>query len=386
MGVVAVTGATGHIGVNLCRALAAEGRELRIVGRRPLPAEAGLAAGDVEHVEADIRDADALRRALAGADTVFHLAARLSIGGDPDGSLWATNVDGTRNVCDAALAAGVGRLVHCSSLHAFDTRRHVRDNPPPKSSWKQRPKPPRAMDESAGAATDPAYPAYARSKAAAAAIVAEAVARGLDAVSVAPTAVVGPLDLGPSQLGRFLMGVARRAPGVLVSGGYDFVDVRDVAEGLLAAERAGRRGETYLLGGEWASLRRISRLVAHANGVQPPSVTIPVRLAAAAVPALGAVWRGAEEAGFTPEAMAAVRWAPRVSHAKASGQLGYQPRPLEETARDLTAWLVDSGRVQRRGAALLNRTDVENAERAARLARRRSDADGDGGPGSGSGS
>lgn len=365
MGVVAVTGATGHVGVNLCRALAAEGRELRVVGRRALPAEAGVEG--VEFVEADVRDAAAVRRALDGAETVFHLAARLSISGDPDGNVWATNVDGTRNVCDAALAAGVRRLVHCGSLHAFDTRRHVRENPAPKPKRKQRPQPPRALDETAGPATDPSYPVYARSKAAAAAAVDEAVQRGLDAVIVAPTAVVGPLDLEPSRLGRFLTSVARRAPSALVSGGYDFVDVRDVAEGLLAAERAGRRGETYLLSGEWASLRRISRLVAHANGVQPPSISFPVRVAAAFVPAAGAVWRGAEEAGFTREAMEVIRWAPRVSHEKASGQLGYQPRPLDETARDLVAWLIDTGRVPRRGAPLLNRADAEQARRAGRL-------------------
>lgn len=354
MGVVAVTGATGHVGVNLCRALVAEGREVRSVGRRALPAEAG--ADGVAWVEADVRDAAAVRQALAGAEVVFHLAARISVTGDPDGSVWATNVEGTRNVVEAALAHGVRRLVHCSSVHAFDCERHAELNPPPKTTWKQRPLPPKALDETAAPAERPGLPVYGRSKAAADAIVRDGVARGLDAVIAAPTAVVGPLDLGPSRLGRVLAAVARRVPLLLVGGGYDWVDVRDVAEGLLAAERAGRTGEAYLLGGEWASLRRISRLVAHANGVQPPSTSVPLRVAEAVAPLAGAVWKGAAGRGFTPEGLAALRWAPHVSHEKAAGQLGYQPRPLEETARDLVEWLVESGRIQRRGEAIQART------------------------------
>lgn len=353
MGVVAVTGATGHLGVNLCRALAAEGRELRVVGRRPLPAEAGLPG--VEWSEADVRDAAALGRALAGAEAVFHLAARLSLAGDPDGSVWATNVEGTRNVVEAALAHGVRRLIHCSSVQAFDCALHARLNPPPKRSWKQLPLPPKAIDETAAPAERSSLPAYARSKAAGEAIVREGIARGLDAVIVAPTGVVGPIDLAPSQLGRFLGAVARRVPLPLLAGGHDWVDVRDVAEGLLAAERAGRTGETYLLGGEWASLRRLARLVAHANGVQPPSVSVPLGVARALAPVAGVAWKGAVRAGFTPEGIQAIRFAARVSHEKAAGQLGYQPRPLEVTARDLVEWLIESGRIRRRGDAIVGR-------------------------------
>ena len=356
MGLVAVTGATGHVGINLCRALAAEGRELRVVGRRPLPAEAGL--DGVEFAEADVRDAAAVRRALDGAELVFHVAARLSIAGDPDGSVWATNVEGTRNVVDAALELGVRRLVHCGSIQAFDTRPHVRANPQEKPTWRKPrtvPPPPAPLDETAPAATAPDLPAYSRSKAAADAIVLDAVARGLDAVIGAPTGVLGPYDLEPSRLGAVLAGVARRKPMVLVSGGHDWVDVRDVAEGLIAAGRQGRTGETYLLGGQWASLHRLTRLVAHANGVQPPSASVPLGLAAALAPHAKRCWAGAEAAGFTPEALAAIRWAPRVSHAKAEADLGYRPRALEETARDLVDWLVETGRAERRGDLLLGK-------------------------------
>ena len=334
-GAVAVTGATGHIGVNLCRALLAEGRAVRAISRRPLPGELAGA----EWVQADVRDADALRAALAGCETVFHLAAVISIAGDPDGSVWATNVTGTQNVVDAALAGGVGRLVHCSSLSAFDSERHDRE-----------------LDETAPPADRAELAAYDRSKAAADAVVRAAVAQGLDAVIVHPTGVIGPLDLGPSRMGRVLHAIARRRLLGLVSAGFDWVDVRDVCDGMIAAERLGRSGEGYLLGGDWAALRRIARLTAAANGVQPPSLTLPLGVAAAFAPLVATVVRGG---GFTPEAMRTLRHAQRVSHAKAADELGYAPRPLAETVNDLVEWLIESGRLRRHSEPLRRRSQAD---------------------------
>src|SRR5688572_24246187 len=114
---VVVTGASGHLGTNLVRALLAEGRTVRAVDMRRGPGLDGL---DVEFTSADVVDEESMRAALAGAEVVFHLAARISIAGDPDGSVWRVNVDGVRVTASAALAAGVRRFVHCSSLHAFD--------------------------------------------------------------------------------------------------------------------------------------------------------------------------------------------------------------------------------------------------------------------------
>lgn len=336
MGSVAVTGATGHIGVNLCRALLAEGREVRAISRRPLPAEVGRA----EWFQADVRDAGALQAAFDGCDTVFHLAAVSSIAGDPDGSVWETNVAGTGNVVEAALANGVGRLVHCSSVSAFDGELHDRE-----------------LDETAPPAERAELPVYDRSKAAADAIVRDGVARGLDAVIVHPTGVIGPLDLEPSRMGRVLHAVARRRLLGLVSAGYDWVDVRDVCDGLLAAERHGRSGEGYLLGGDWAALQRIARLTATANGVQPPTLTLPLGIATALAPL---VFTFARRGGFTPEAMRALRHAQRVSHAKAAEELGYAPRPLAETVNDLVDWLVESGCLRRHGEPLRRRSQSSN--------------------------
>jgi dihydroflavonol-4-reductase len=294
----------------------------------------------VEWVQADVRDAAALRAALAGCGTVFHLAARISVTGDPDGSVWETNVEGTRNVVESALELGIRRLVHCSSVNAFDFERCSGE-----------------LDEQAAPAERPELPIYDRSKAAADSVVRAALDRGLDAVIAHPTTVIGPLDLEPSRMGRVLLAVARRRLPALVAGALDWVDVRDVCEGLLAAERLGRTGEGYLLGGEHASLRRLARLTAAANGVQPPTLTVPLRLALAVAPMAARLAGARTDRSFTPEALHSVRYAPRVSYGKAA-ELGYLPRPLEETAEDLVEWLVASGRLRRQGAPLRSRTQA----------------------------
>ena len=115
-GLVAVTGAAGHIGANLVRGLLAQGRRVRALVREHT---AGIDGLPVEVVRCDVTDAEACRRALAGAQIVYHLAARISVGWDPPGPVEAVNLGGTRNVVEAALASGVQRLVHFSSIHAF---------------------------------------------------------------------------------------------------------------------------------------------------------------------------------------------------------------------------------------------------------------------------
>jgi len=162
---VAVTGATGHVGSNLVRALQQRGDQVRVLIRDRADALAGL---EVERVRGSVGDAEALQRLFAGVDVVYHLAAMISISGDPHGHVRATNVDGTRRVATAALAAGVRRMVHCSSVHAFDL--YV-----PGGEGEQR------VDESWPRVPDAApHFAYDRSKAAGERALHEVIAAGLD--------------------------------------------------------------------------------------------------------------------------------------------------------------------------------------------------------------
>jgi dihydroflavonol-4-reductase len=324
--ITVVTGATGHIGANLVRALIASGRRVRCVVREE---RAALADVDVECVEADVRDAASLRGAFRGAATVFHLAAVISIDGDRHGLVAATNVDGARNAAEAALACGVRRLVHCSSIHGFE------QNGPAATVVESTP---RAFS---------ARHAYDRSKAAGERAVREVAARGLDAVIVHPTAVIGPFDFEPSRMGRVLLDLYRRRLPSLVPGGFDWVDVRDVVAGLLGAETHGRPHESYLLSGRYASLAELARLAADVTGVPAPRWCTPVWLARAAAPfstTLGRV-RGREPL-FTGESLDALAMGTQVDCAKARRELGYSLRDLRTTLRDTYAWFAETDRLR----------------------------------------
>jgi dihydroflavonol-4-reductase len=323
-----VTGASGHLGANVVRALVAAGETVRATDLRLGAALAGL---DAEFVKADVLDPSTLETALTGADFVVHLAARISIAGDPDGSVRRVNVDGVRNVAEAAVAAGVRRMVHCSSLHAYDvgaTEGPIREN--------------------GVRATDPRLPAYDRSKAAGEDELRRVVDRGLDAVIVNPSGMFGPVDPEPSRMGRVLLAMFRGRLPISVTGAFDWVDVRDVAAALIAAAERGRTGENYLVGGHRASVTELGRLAAEVTGRRPPRLVAPlgpVRFAAqAAVRLVGP--RRAGRLLLTPESLHALATDPVVDYSKAAAELGYHSRPLAETLADLHASFVGDGRLR----------------------------------------
>jgi dihydroflavonol-4-reductase len=322
-----VTGASGHLGINVIRALVAAGEAVRGVDVRPGAAFAGL---DAEFVEADILDAAALKDAFAGTDFVLHLAARISIAGDPDGSVRRVNVDGVRTVAEAALAAGVRRLVHCSSLHAYDVG--AIDGP---------------VRESGRRATAARLPAYDRSKAAGEDELRRVLDRGLDAVILNPSGMFGPIDPEPSRMGRVLLAMFKGRMPITVTGAFDWVDVRDVAGALVASCEQGRTGENYLVGGHRATVTELARLAAEVSGRRPPRLVAPLRpvqLAARAAVRLA----GPRRAGrllLTPESLHALATDPIVDCSKAFAEIGYRARPLAETVADLHASFVADGRL-----------------------------------------
>ncbi|HSW41806.1 MAG TPA: NAD-dependent epimerase/dehydratase family protein [Patescibacteria group bacterium] len=319
---VVVTGASGHIGSNLVRLLIERGRTVRAVDVRPGPSLAGL---DLEYVEADVLDSESLLRAFAGVDVVFHLAARISIAGDPDGRVWATNVMGVRNAAETALRTGVRRFVHCSSVHAFDLAA-ARGS---------------AVDETSPPAIRPGLPVYDRSKAAGESELRAVVARGLDAVVVNPTGVTGPCDFEPSRMGRFFRALRQRRLPALVEGGFDWVDVRDVALALAGAADRGRTGEGYLVPGHRASTRELAVLAHEVAGVPVPRPTVPLALARAWARAASVVAAPTLSSLFTVESLHALASDPHVNGRRAELELGHRPRPLSDTIGDLYRWFDD---------------------------------------------
>lgn len=333
-----ITGATGHLGNVLARELRAGGAAVRAVvqpGDDPGPLE-GLG---VELVEADVGDPQALRRAFRDAARVFHLAGLVSITTGQRRRLEAVNVEGTLHVLAACRAERVGRLVYMSSVHALVE---------PAGG---------VLDERAGFDPARAVGPYARTKATASrAVQAAARAGELDAVLVLPTGVLGPFDFRTSEMGQLLLDLEARRVPFLLPGRHDWVDVRDVARGSIAAAERGRCGEAYLLGGESRSLEELAALVSLETRCRvPPLVPLwPAR----AVAALAPLYERAtgRRALLTPYALHALTAPFTVSHEKAARELAFLPRPIARTVRDALDWhhaqraprrAVGPGRVQR---------------------------------------
>lgn len=321
-----VTGATGHVGANLCRTLVERGHTVVALCHNPSDALDGV---DVERAPGDVLRPETLRDAAQGADVAFHLAARISIDGDPDGKVRAVNVDGTRNVVAACLEARVRRFIHFSSFHAFRQapfdQELTEDRPPVDSS---------------------AFP-YDRSKAAGEREVLAAVERGLQAMILNPTAIIGPHDYRPSLMGEVLLDLYHGRLPSLVPGGSDWVDVRDVCDAAIAGVEQGRPGERYLLGGGWASVADLAAMAESITGRKGPRFTTPLWLARAGVPFARLHSRlTGKRPLYTHESLdRLVRSSRRVSHAKAARELGFAPRPLRTTLEDSYAWLDAAGRL-----------------------------------------
>lgn len=319
---VAVTGAAGYLGTNLLPLLADRGHEITAIDR-VVPQQPGPAG--VTWVSADVLDPESMRSALAGAEIVYHLVAVITLAEKND-LAWRVNTEGVRVVAEAALATGVRRMVHASSIHAFD--QYTCGG---------------SIDETSARSTDPALPVYDRSKWQGEIELRAVIEQGLDAVLCNPTGVYGPRDLSTplSRINRTLRDAALGRVPAMIGGGFDLVDVRDVAEGLILAGEKGRTGENYLLGGEMTSMLDVCRTAATINGKKGPRFVISPKVITGLMPVLEPIGKRLGTDIVSKAAIGALVSAPIVDHGKATRELGYQPRPLQETVRDLVAFFAD---------------------------------------------
>lgn len=325
---VVVTGASGFVGGNLVRALLAQGRSVRATIFEDAERER-LDGLDVEIVEADVRDLDALRRAFDGADVVYHLAGHISLLMDDWDQVEAVNVKGTRHVVEACLDCGVRRLVHFSSFHAL--QQHPRDVP---------------LEETRPLVGRDGVPPYDWSKAAGEIEVQKGIERGLDAIIIVPTAMVGPYDFIPSFFGTALLDMGRGTIPALVGGGCDWVDVRDVVDATLRAEECAPTGAKYLLSGEWASVKDIAEMVEAITGVRRPRLVVPMWLAWWVAPLSTALMRLlGRQPRVTRVALNVLNGSREVRYDRAARELDYRPRPLRGTLADTIRWYAENGRL-----------------------------------------
>ncbi len=334
---VVVTGASGHVGANLVRALINKGRRTRCLVHVNCRALDGL---DTEIVPGDISDIDSLCRAFEGADVVYHLAACISLSMSDWSVLERVNVLGTRNVVEACRRAGVRRLVHFSSIHALEQE--------PMSA---------PVDEARPLVTSRYCPPYDRSKAAAELEVRRGIENGLDAIIINPTAIIGPYDYQPSYFGEALLSLARRRLPALVAGGFDWVDVRDVVAGAICAEERAPTGAKYLLSGHWVSMRDIAGMVAGITGVPAIKTVLPLWLARIGVPFIQAASHlNGRRPLYTNVSLRALRSNRHISCERAACDLGYKPRPFRETLEDTLQWFEENGYLTGRNNAEVGKT------------------------------
>jgi dihydroflavonol-4-reductase len=316
-----VTGATGHIGNVLVRKLLSLNEAVRVL---ILPGEdtSPLQGLPLERVNGDVLEPSSLRDAMRGVTRVFHLAGVISILPGKNSFLHRVNVDGTKNIISEARKAGVRRLIYTSSIHAIQRApQGVR------------------IDERLPFDPQNSVGEYDRSKAEASLAVLEAARQGLDSVILCPTGVIGPNDYRRSELGQLILDCVEQKPQFYVDGAYDFVDVRDVADGILQAAEKGRSGETYILSGEALSVRRIIDVLWELTGRRFTRIYVPFSLArfAARFTPLLYIHRKVKPR-FTSYSLETLRSNSNISHAKATAELGYHPRSLMETISDTVEW------------------------------------------------
>lgn len=328
---ILVTGGTGHIGNVLVRKLheqyPSEPIRLFLQPGETLDFFAGLT---ISLSYGDIRNLADVRQAVRGARIVFHLAGIVDTAPRHPELLQSVNIGGTRNIVQACLQESVERLVYVSSVHAL---------------------PDLPDDQEITEITDFPVPGlqgyYSRSKSEATAIVYDGIADGLDAVVLFPSGVIGPDDQRLSEMGRLFRYLSTQGWLKLVmtfDGAYDFVDVRDVADGILAAARNGLPGDGFILSGHRIALRDMIRLVRLVLGQKQPRIFFAprwlIQSAAWLTDTLCRLLR--IKPFFTPYSVSVLLSNSRLSHEKAARLLGYQPRPLIETFRDTIHWMQDN--------------------------------------------
>ena len=317
-----VTGANGFVGAALCRALCAQGESVKAFVRKNADTS-NLTDLPVELAIGDLRDPESLRQAIAGCRFVYHVAAdyRLWIP-DPD-NMYATNVEGSRNVVRAAMDAGVERIVYTSSVAAIK---------PPADKG--------VADESSPTVEADMIGHYKRSKFLAEQAVSELVTeRDAPVVIVNPSTPIGPGDIKPTPTGRIVLDSLRGRMPAYIATGLNLVHVDDVADGHIAACNSGQIGRRYILGGEDVTLQKFLQLIAEYAGHKPPALAIPhpVAILYAGVSEIGARITGKEPAATID----AVRMAKRFmfySNERACAELNFHPRSAQASVEAAVDW------------------------------------------------
>ena len=320
-----LTGATGFLGRAVVEALIGENVKIRALVMREDPLAATLPPG-IDTICGDVCDNRSLRSFFSDADRqtcVIHMAGIVSVASDPGMQLYRVNVNGTSNILTQCEQRRVGKLIYVSSVHAIPEK--------PKGT---------AITEEAFYSPKLVEGDYAKSKAMATSLVLHAARFGLNTNVVFPSGIIGPGDSGKGSITHMLSAfLAGRLP-VAVQGGYDFVDVRDVASGIVACARYGSPGKGYILSGHYASVREILEAAGRAAGRKRRVLCLPMCLAKAVAPLYEkwSVWKH-RPLFFTPYAVSVLDSNGHFDRTAAAQALGYEPRSLQSSIDDMVLWI-----------------------------------------------
>ena len=320
-----ITGATGFLGRTVLAQLRDSKAEIRALVMEGDPLARELSQ-NVRVITGDVCNEAALGLFFSGADEhtcVIHCAGMISVATHPGDRIYRVNVDGTRNILEFCRQCGVGKLVYVSSVHA------IPEKPAPET-----------ITEPDRFAPDEILGDYGKSKAMATALVLEAAQNGLNASVVLPSGIIGPGDLGKGSITNMLLSFLAGKLPLAVKGGYDFVDVRDVAAGVIACAEHGLPGHGYILSGHYATIRDILELVKKTVNLRRNVSYLPISFAKLVAPLYEKISLCREGAlYFTPYSIAVLDSNGAFSRNAAATALGYSPRPLSSTIRDTVLWL-----------------------------------------------
>jgi dihydroflavonol-4-reductase len=324
---VFVTGATGFVGSHVARALAAQGADLRLLVRSSSDLR-NIQELQAERVVGDLRDAASLKKATAGCDVIFHVAAdyRLWVR-DPE-QMYSSNVEGTKAILEAARENKVRRVVYTSSVATmgFQSNGHL------------------ANEDSPVSLANMIGP-YKRSKFMAEEIAIQAGRSGMDVVVVNPTTPVGERDIKPTPTGRIVVDFLKKKFPAYVDTGLNLVDVAECARGHVAALEKGKSGERYILGGENLTLKQILDKLAAISGLPSPRMKVPyvVALATGVVDQVFTGYIRNREPRATIDAVRMGRKKMFVSSGKAERDLGWKTVPVDDALRRAVEWFQANG-------------------------------------------
>ena len=326
MSTALVTGSSGHVGSNFIRELSKQGFTIRCIDfDGDYRAYEGF---EVEVIKGDITDKESLEPIFKNVDIVFHTAALINLDRRFKKQIRLVNVDGTKNVCEASIQAGVKKLIHFSSVDAF-YRFPIEET----------------LLESRKLIDDPNAVPYDLSKADGQKVVLQFCEKGLDASIIHPTSIVGPNDFKPGLPMQEMVNLANGKRKLLPNWGYNFVDVRDLCLTAIAAVELGRTGQNYIVGGEYHMYSYIAELMEEQLGRTVLLSTIPDFVSYLGLPYeyIKSLITGKPRVLTIDTLHTGKSGNKVVPSTLAREELGHNPRPLKESIYDMVAFFQKRG-------------------------------------------